>query len=77
MAAGDLRDDAPMLVVGFHALRDFHAAYLADNVARGGVPARSVVIEGRVDGRPEANSLGLARAMENPDSRADALAWDP
>jgi len=73
MAAGDLRDDAPMLVVGFHALRDFHAAYLADNVARGGVPARSVVIEGRVDGRPEANSLGLARAMENPDSRAEIV----
>src|SRR4029077_14782503 len=24
MAAGDLRDDAPMLVVGFYALRDFH-----------------------------------------------------
>ena len=73
MAAGDLRDDAPMLVVGFYALRDFHAAYLADNVARGGVPARSLVIEGRVDGRPEANSLGLARAMENPDSRAEIV----
>ena len=69
MAAGDLRDDAPMLVVGFYALRDFHAAYLADNVARGGVPARSVVIEARVDGRPEANSLGLRGRWRTPTSR--------
>ncbi len=37
------------------------------------MPARSVVIEGRVDGRPEANSLGLARAMENADSRAEIV----
>jgi glycerol-3-phosphate dehydrogenase subunit B len=71
MAAGDLRDDAPMLVVGFHALRDFHAAYLADNVSRAGAPARAVVLNRCLDGRPEANSLGLARALEDPASRAE------
>jgi glycerol-3-phosphate dehydrogenase subunit B len=74
MAAGDLRDDAPMLVVGFHVLRDFHAAYLADNVSRGGVPARSTVLARRVDGRPEANSLGLARALDDPGVRAEVAA---
>jgi glycerol-3-phosphate dehydrogenase subunit B len=74
MAAGDLRDDAPMLVVGFHVLRDFHAAYLADNVSRAGVPARALVLLRRVDGRPEANSLGLARAFDDPAFRAEVAA---
>jgi glycerol-3-phosphate dehydrogenase subunit B len=74
MAAGDLRDDAAMLVVGFHVLRDFHAAYLADNVARFGVPARAIVLDRRVDGRPEANSLGLARALDDPRVRAEIAA---
>jgi glycerol-3-phosphate dehydrogenase subunit B len=74
MAAGDLRDAAPMLVVGFHVLRDFHAAYLADNVSRAGVPARAVVLDRRVDGRPEANSLGLGRAFDDPGFRAEVAA---
>jgi glycerol-3-phosphate dehydrogenase subunit B len=66
MAAGDLRTDGPMLVVGFDVLRDFHPAYLADNVSRGGVPARAVTFARRFDGRPEANSLGIARALDDP-----------
>jgi glycerol-3-phosphate dehydrogenase subunit B len=74
MAAGDLRDASPMLVVGFHALRDFHAAYLADNVSRAGVPARAIVLQRRLDGRPEANSLGLARALEDQASRGEIVA---
>jgi glycerol-3-phosphate dehydrogenase subunit B len=74
MAAGDLRSSAPMLIVGVRVLRDFHAAYLADNVARGGTPARAVVLDRRVDGRPEANSLGLARAFDDPTVRAEIAA---
>ena len=74
MAAGDLRDDAPMLIVGFRVLRDFHASYLADNLSRGGVPARSIVLDRRVDGRPEANSMGIARAFEDPAQRAEIVA---
>jgi glycerol-3-phosphate dehydrogenase subunit B len=74
MAAGDLRDGAPMLVVGFHALRDFHAPYLAENVSRAGPPARAIVLPRRLDGRPEANSLGLARALEDPASVAEIAA---
>ena len=69
MAAGDLRRTGSMLIVGFYVLRDFHAAYLADNVSRGGVAARSMVIDRRVDGRPEANSMGLAKAFDDPERR--------
>jgi len=69
MAAGDLRRSGSMLIVGFYVLRDFHAAYLADNVSRGGVAARSMVIDRRVDGRPEANSMGLAKAFDDPERR--------
>jgi glycerol-3-phosphate dehydrogenase subunit B len=69
MVAGDLRTPGSMLIVGFHVLRDFHAPYLADNVARGGVPARAVVLDRRVDGRPEANSTGLAKAFDDPERR--------
>jgi glycerol-3-phosphate dehydrogenase subunit B len=71
MAAGDLRSSASMLVVGFRVLRDFHAPYLADNVTRAGAPARALVLDRRVDGRPEANSLGLARAFDDPGTRAE------
>src|SRR4051812_9721593 len=74
MAAGDLRSSASMLIVGFRVLRDFHAAYLADNVSRAGAPARAVVLDRRVDGRPEANSLGLARALDDPAARAEIAA---
>jgi glycerol-3-phosphate dehydrogenase subunit B len=69
MAAGDLRQGGAMLIVGFHVLRDFHAPYLADNVSRGGVPARGIVLDRRVDGRPEANALGLAKAFDDPERR--------
>jgi glycerol-3-phosphate dehydrogenase subunit B len=74
MTAGDLRDAAPMLVVGFHVLRDFHAPYLADNVSRGGAPARAVVLDRRLDARPEANALALAKAMDRPDVRGEIAA---
>jgi glycerol-3-phosphate dehydrogenase subunit B len=74
MAAGDLRSSDSMLIVGFHVLRDFHAPYLADNVSRAGAPARAIVLDRRVDGRPEANSLGLARAFEDPGTRAEIAA---
>ena len=74
MAAGDMRDDAPMLIVGFRVLRDFHASYLADNIERAGVPARAVVLDRRVDGRPEANSMGVSRALEDPAQRAEIAA---
>jgi glycerol-3-phosphate dehydrogenase subunit B len=74
MVAGDLRDDGPMLIVGFHVLRDFHPAYLADNLTRAGVPARAITIARRFDGRPEANSQGIARALDRPEVRDEVAA---
>ncbi|MEA2284016.1 MAG: glycerol-3-phosphate dehydrogenase subunit [Solirubrobacteraceae bacterium] len=65
MAAGDMRGDGSVLVVGFRVLRDFHPSYLADNLSRGGIPARSISPARRFDGRPEANSLGIARALDD------------
>ena len=69
MAAGDLRDDAPIVVVGFRALKDFHAALLADNLQRAGSPrARSCSTS--TSSRVDANTLGLARALRPPAFRA-------
>jgi glycerol-3-phosphate dehydrogenase subunit B len=71
MAAGDLGREGSVLVAGFHVLRDFHPAYLADNLSRGGVPARSITLTRRFDGRPEANSLGIARALDDAGVRTE------
>jgi glycerol-3-phosphate dehydrogenase subunit B len=59
----------PICVVGMRVLRDFHASLCAGNLDRGGVAARAVQIEVDV-GRSEANSLGLARRMDDPKFRA-------
>jgi glycerol-3-phosphate dehydrogenase subunit B len=74
MAAGDLRRDAPMLIVGFRVLRDFHPAYLADNLTRAGVPARALTLDRRFDGRPDANSQGIARELDRREVRDDVAA---
>ena len=55
----------PICVVGLRPLKDFHAALLADNLARAGVPARAVELDLDVD-RVDVNALGLARAVRPP-----------
>ncbi len=67
MAGGDLRRDDPVCVVGFRALKDFHAALLADNLGRSGlgVPARAVELDLCPEGRADPNALGFARAFED------------
>lgn len=76
MAGGDLRVGASVTVVGFRALKDFHAPLLADNLARAGLAARARAVEldlapeGRVDG----NALGFARAFDDPVFRAGVAA---
>jgi glycerol-3-phosphate dehydrogenase subunit B len=72
MAAGDGRD--PVLVVGFKALKDFHAPLLADNLARGGIEARAVELDLTPEGRADVNSLGFARAFDDPAFRAEVAA---
>ena len=66
MAAGDLRTaGGEVLVVGFRALKDFHAHLLADNLRRGGIEARAVVLDHVPEGRADVNSLGFARAFDD------------
>jgi glycerol-3-phosphate dehydrogenase subunit B len=67
MAAGAGSD--PVCVVGFRALKDFHAALLADNLGRAGIDARSVELDVRPEGRVDANSLAFARAFDDPGFR--------
>ena len=72
MAAGDGSD--PVLVVGFTALKDFHAPLLADNLSRAGIAARAVELGLVPEGRVDVNSLGFARAFDDPAFRAEVAA---
>jgi glycerol-3-phosphate dehydrogenase subunit B len=74
MAAGDLRGGGQVCVVGFRALKDFHAPLLADNLARAEVTARSVELDLAPERRADVNSLGFARAFDDPAFRADVAA---
>jgi glycerol-3-phosphate dehydrogenase subunit B len=66
MAAGDLRDTAPICVVGFRALKDFQATLLADTLVRAGRTARAVVLDLEPEGRSDANGLAFARGLDDP-----------
>jgi glycerol-3-phosphate dehydrogenase subunit B len=78
MVAGDLRGaGGEVLVVGFRALKDFHAHLLADNLRRGGIAARAVVLDHVPEGRADVNSLGFARAFDVEDFRAAVAAAVP
>jgi glycerol-3-phosphate dehydrogenase subunit B len=69
MAGGDARSDEPVCVVGLPVLRDFYAALCAGNLRRAGIPARAVDADVDV-GRVEANSVGLARRLDDQSFRA-------
>lgn len=70
MVAGDAHAAAPVCVVGVRVLRDFHASLCAGNLQRAGIEARAVEVDVDESGRVEANSLGLARHMDNSTFRA-------
>ncbi len=76
MAAGDLSGGAggPVIAVGFRALKDFHAALLADMLGRTGVETRSVELDLAPEGRVDANSLAFARAFQDPAFRGQVIA---
>jgi glycerol-3-phosphate dehydrogenase subunit B len=75
MAGGDLRGDGPVVAVGFHALKDFHPALLADTLARAGAArARWVQLELAPEGRVDANALAYARAFDDPAFRGQVVA---
>jgi glycerol-3-phosphate dehydrogenase subunit B len=74
MAGGDLRRGDPHFVVGFRGLKDFHPALLAEMLGRTGRAARSAELDLVPEGRVDVNSLGYARAFDDPSFRAEVTA---
>jgi glycerol-3-phosphate dehydrogenase subunit B len=74
MAGGDLRHSAPVHVVGFRGFKDFHPALLAETLRRTGTPARAAELDLVPEGRADVNSLGYARAFDDPSFRGEVTA---
>ncbi len=74
MTAGDLDDNAPMLLVGFKQLPDFFANVAADNLAQQGIPARHVTLDlPTLAGRNFTTAVQLARFMQQAEFRANVV----
>jgi glycerol-3-phosphate dehydrogenase subunit B len=65
MAGGEASGLGRVCVVGSRALRDFHPALCAANLAAQGVQARGIEVELRTE-RADVNSLGLAHHFDDP-----------
>jgi glycerol-3-phosphate dehydrogenase subunit B len=64
MTAGDLRQDGPMLIVGFKQFVDFYPGLIADNLTVQGIPAAHLTLDmGQLAGRRTMNSVVLAGLM--------------
>lgn len=75
MRAGDLRQRAPIAVVGFGALKDFYPSLLADNLRSAGHEARAIEIVPELAGEADVGALGFARHLERrPEFRAELAA---
>ena len=62
---GELRDDAPILVVGFHGLRDFYPELIAENLTKLGHPARAAFLPlSLITERRDSNTVQLATFIE-------------
>ena len=70
MAAGDLRRGGRFVFIGLRGLKDFHASYLADNLARAQLPARVstrfIELEPPHDRNADPGSVGFARRFDEP-----------
>jgi glycerol-3-phosphate dehydrogenase subunit B len=70
MAAGDLRGNGRVAVVGLRGLKDFFPAYAAANLARSApVVTRALELD-PLDQRGDIGSLGYAAHFESPEFRA-------
>jgi glycerol-3-phosphate dehydrogenase subunit B len=78
MAGGDVRSGGRMAIVGLRGLKDFHARYVADNLARAArargseVLVRALELRPRLDGERDVGALGFAARFERPEFR-DAI----
>jgi glycerol-3-phosphate dehydrogenase subunit B len=78
MAGGDLRAGGRFCIVGFRPLKDFHSAFLADNLARAelgaAIAARGVELDLPAGGPADMNALGLARRFDEEAFRGELVA---
>ena len=72
MAGGDLRSGGRFVFVGFR-LKDFHPAYLAENLAHGGHVARGIDLAPPRGQEADGGMLGLARRFVQPAFRDAVL----
>jgi len=69
--AGDLSRREPLLIVGFHGLRDFYPAWIAENLTKQGHQARAIFLPYDVLTQlRDRNNVQLAEAVEAPSARA-------
>jgi glycerol-3-phosphate dehydrogenase subunit B len=74
-AGGNLADPAPMLLVGFHGLRDFYPCLIAENLALQGRPARALLLPlSAVTDRHVLNTMILAQSLEQPAAQKALIA---
>lgn len=75
MAPGDVRAGGKIVAVGFHGLKDFHPALLADGLRRTatGVEARATTLDLVPEGRAELNALALARGFDDREFRRKVI----
>ena len=73
MVDGDLRRGGRFVFVGLRGLKDFHASYLADNLARAALPARvsarAIELDPPQGRSADPGSLGFARRFEEREFR--------
>ncbi len=69
--AGDLGRPEPMLIVGFHGLRDFYPHTIVDTLIRSGYQARAAFLPlDLLTNRRDANTVQLARELDDGARRA-------
>ena len=75
--AGDLSRNEPILVVGFHGMRDFYPELVAENLNKQGHRARSAFLDlSVISDRRDSNTTQLAKGLDLKEKRlalADAL----
>jgi glycerol-3-phosphate dehydrogenase subunit B len=72
MAAGDARLGGPVLLAGFHELRDFFPPLAADNLTAQGIPARGVYLRlPPVKRKLDFSTRSFAQLFDNPAFRED------
>ncbi|MCB9421800.1 MAG: glycerol-3-phosphate dehydrogenase subunit GlpB [Ardenticatenaceae bacterium] len=68
--AGSLRSDAPMVIVGFHGLRDFYPQLIAENLTKQGHQARAEFLPLELlTSRHDSNTIQLAMGLEDAKRR--------